>query len=312
MQSARPEPASSLAWTTSARNISGGKMTSRQQSPPSRSSRGTGACSASSRCCSCLTGTTLSRQEGCPCVLDAVVDQGHGFQTCYPQAVPYHGLPDVRRVTCIRIKHAVSVHSQYQYRSVQIVFRLYSSIAEALAGFDINAPCDYILYNGNCVFANPRAITAMMRRCNTIDSCTFQNVYRPDIDPSIYQRAIGRITGLGRLLVLEKHTDADARFNFLESQRTLRGQLNRYSRRKPEAGTRATLRPRQALAGSRRTTNDYDVASLHILYRPGWDAQRIDRLVSQTDLGVNCLSSATARLFSGPSKSALRTVARCP
>ncbi|KAF8890423.1 hypothetical protein BD779DRAFT_1671369 [Infundibulicybe gibba] len=35
--------------------------------------------------------------------------------------------------------------------------------------------------------------------------------------------------------------------------------------------------------------NDYDVTSLHIPYGPGWDARRIDKLVYQTDLGMNLL-----------------------
>ncbi|KAJ3734551.1 ankyrin repeat-containing domain protein [Lentinula guzmanii] len=33
--------------------------------------------------------------------------------------------------------------------------------------------------------------------------------------------------------------------------------------------------------------NSYDVVSLHIPYGPGWDARRIDKLVYQTDLGMN-------------------------
>ena len=34
--------------------------------------------------------------------------------------------------------------------------------------------------------------------------------------------------------------------------------------------------------------SDYDVISLHIPYGPGWDARRIEKLVYQTDLGMNC------------------------
>ena len=70
-------------------------------------------------------------------------------------------------VTCVRTKHTVSIHSQYPYRSVQIVLRLYSSPAEILAGFDVDAPC--CLFDGQRVWANPRAIVAMMRQCNTVD-----------------------------------------------------------------------------------------------------------------------------------------------
>lgn len=47
------------------------------------------------------------------------------------------------------------------------MLRLYQSPAEILAGFDIDAPC--CAYDGNRVWANPRAIVAMMRQCNTVD-----------------------------------------------------------------------------------------------------------------------------------------------
>ncbi len=71
-------------------------------------------------------------------------------------------------VTCVRTKHTVSIHSQYPYRSVQIVLRLYSSPAEILAGFDVDGPC--CAFDGQRVWANPRAIVAMMRQCNTVDT----------------------------------------------------------------------------------------------------------------------------------------------
>jgi hypothetical protein len=57
--------------------------------------------------------------------------------------------------------------SKYPYRSVQIVLRLYSSPAEILAGFDVDAPC--CAYDGDRVWANPRAIVSMMRQSNTVD-----------------------------------------------------------------------------------------------------------------------------------------------
>ncbi|KAF7319941.1 Ankyrin repeat protein [Mycena kentingensis (nom. inval.)] len=208
-------------------------------------------------------------------------------------------------VTCVRTKHTVSIHSQYPYRSVQIVLRLYSSPAEIMAGFDIDAPC--CLYNGERVYANPRAIVAMMRQCNTVDmtrrspsyevrlakySGRAYEVYVPTlsrkaIDPTIYERSIARITGLARLLVLEKLTDTDTRFSFLESRRNLRGRpnpLSRYNRRNKRK-YKGDLKADTSLSGMEM--NDYDVASLHIPYGPGWDARRIDKLIYQTDLGMN-------------------------
>ncbi|KAF8169052.1 hypothetical protein K438DRAFT_1730433 [Mycena galopus ATCC 62051] len=209
-------------------------------------------------------------------------------------------------VTCVRTKHTVSIHSQYPYRSVQIVLRLYSSPAEILAGFDIDAPC--CAFDGNRVYVNPRAIVAMMRQCNTVDmtrrspsyevrlakySARAFEVYVPtlsraDIDPTIYERSIVRVTGLARLLVLEKLTNTDERFAFLESRRTLRGRpnpLNQYNRRQKRKFKGDLKGEANALSGLEM--NDYDVASLHIPYGPGWDARRIDKLVYQTDLGMN-------------------------
>jgi len=111
--------------------------------------------------------------------------------------------------------------------------------------------------------------------------------------------------GLARLLVLEKLTDTDIRYAFLESRRTLRGRpnpLGRYNRWRKKL--KGDLKANETIAGLE--ANDYDVATLHIPYGPGWDARRIDKLVYQTvslrfvlfiypmvtygfqDLGMNC------------------------
>ncbi|KAF8179252.1 hypothetical protein K438DRAFT_1422905, partial [Mycena galopus ATCC 62051] len=124
--------------------------------------------------------------------------------------------------TCVRTKHTVSIHSQSPHRTIQIVLRLYSSPAEILAGFDIDAAC--CAYDGDRIYANPRAIVAMMRQCNTIDisrrSPSYEarlakysgrrfEVYVPELSRAeiagaIYQCAAGSVRGLARLLVLEK------------------------------------------------------------------------------------------------------------
>ncbi|KAK0492741.1 ankyrin repeat protein [Armillaria luteobubalina] len=200
-------------------------------------------------------------------------------------------------VTCIRTKHTVSIH-------FQIVLRLYTSPSEILTGFDIDAPC--CAYDGEHVWANPRAIVAMMRQCNTVDmtrrspsyevrlakySSRAFEVYvttlrREDIDPTIFERSIARIQGLARLLVLEKIKDGQTRDSFIQARRSLRGRpdSNRgYYRRKHKY--KGDLKSTEAISGLEM--NDYDVTSLHIPYGPGWDARRIDKLVYQTDLGMN-------------------------
>uniref|UniRef100_A0A8H7XIV8 Ankyrin repeat protein n=1 Tax=Psilocybe cubensis TaxID=181762 RepID=A0A8H7XIV8_PSICU len=210
-------------------------------------------------------------------------------------------------VTCIRTKHTVSIHSQYPYRSVQIVLRLYQSPAEILAGFDIDAPC--CAYDGNRVWANPRAVVAMMRQCNTVDmtrrspsyevrlskySQRFFEVYVPTlerskIDPTIYERSIARMEGLARLLALEKLADDNMRNTFLEGRRQLRGRT--FANALSQQRRRTRRKYKGDLKGENDIgvveINDYDVASLHLPYGPGWDAKRIDKLVYQTDLGMN-------------------------
>lgn len=207
-------------------------------------------------------------------------------------------------VTCIRTKHTVSIHSQYPYRAVQIVLRLYQSPAEILAGFDVDAPC--CAFDGERVWANPRAIVAMMRQCNTIDitrrspsyevrlakysSRDFEvyvpDLNRADIDPTIFERSIVRIQGLARLLVLEKLATAKDREGYLQSRREIRG------RPQPRDAWRRLLKKKykgdlKSDIDAGLEMSDYDVVSLHIPYGPGWDARRIEKLVYQTDLGMN-------------------------
>jgi hypothetical protein len=87
--------------------------------------------------------------------------------------------------------------------------------------------------------------------------------------------------------VLEKLTDTDTRYNFLESRRALRGRPNpfsRYTRRKSKY--KGDLKADTSIGGLEM--NDYDVASLHIPYGPGWDARRIDKLIYQTVRDRTC------------------------
>ncbi len=88
-------------------------------------------------------------------------------------------------------------------------------------------------------------------------------------------------------MVLEKIKDGQTRDSFLQARRSLRGRpdANRgYYRRKRKY--KGDLKSTEAISGLEM--NDYDVISLHIPYGPGWDARRIDKLVYQTDLGMNC------------------------
>jgi hypothetical protein len=143
--------------------------------------------------------------------------------------------------TTIRTKNAITIASQYPTRHIQIVLRIYRSVSEILTGFDVDCSC--AAYDGNQVYASPRAIAAYMTQVNTIDltrrSPSYENrlskyshrgfeVYWPHldrsrIDPTIFERSFGRTLGLARLLVLEKlptPTDRDA---YVDQRRAERG-----------------------------------------------------------------------------------------
>ncbi|KAI0303314.1 hypothetical protein B0F90DRAFT_1710051 [Multifurca ochricompacta] len=210
-------------------------------------------------------------------------------------------------VTCVRTKHTISIHSQYPYRSVQIVLRLYSSPAEILAGFDVDAPC--CAYDGDRVWANPRAIVSMMRQSNTVDMTRRSPSYevrlakyssrgfeiyvpglkRKEIDPTIYERAVGRVQGLARLLAIEKLATPEARSRYQHRRSVLRGRptqdINHIIYVRSERRYKCDLKAETAFSGLEMS--DYDIVNLHIPYGPGWDAKRIEKLIYKTDFGAN-------------------------
>lgn len=87
--------------------------------------------------------------------------------------------------------------------------------------------------------------------------------------------------GLARLLVLEKLGSDIVRTTFLAHRRELRGRPSAnisYARRKARK-YKNDLKVESEISVQ---MNDYNVASLHIPYGPGWHAKRIDNLVYQT------------------------------
>jgi hypothetical protein len=130
------------------------------------------------------------------------------------------------------------------------VLRIYRSISEILTGFDVDCSC--VAYDGQQVFAAPRAISAFMTQINHVDlsrrSPSYESrlskyshrgfeVYWPDldrqkIDPTIFERSFKRTVGLARLLVLEKLPKTADREAYLNKRRQERGrpELNLYRR----------------------------------------------------------------------------------
>ncbi|KAJ1558277.1 hypothetical protein HK405_014031, partial [Cladochytrium tenue] len=136
-----------------------------------------------------------------------------------------------------RTANAITIVSQYPYRYVQIVLRLYKSPAEILAGFDVDSSS--IGYDGKDVWMTRRAHMAMTSGVNTIDMSRRSPTYeirlakyaergfevrvpgldRYRVDPQIYLRSFEKVNGLGRLLALENTTGAMGRLSFKEAER---------------------------------------------------------------------------------------------
>ncbi|KAI9702849.1 MAG: hypothetical protein M1836_008063 [Candelina mexicana] len=209
--------------------------------------------------------------------------------------------------TTIRTKNAITIASQYPTRHVQIVLRLYHSISEILTGFDVDCSC--VAYDGQQVYAAPRAVTAFMTQRNTVDltrrSPSYENrlskyshrgfeVYWPQlersrIDPTIFERSFGRTMGLARLLILEKlpkPTDRDA---YLDQRRQERGRppANRYHRNMRSLS--GNIKEQQPDDVAEWVEED-EVSSYHtftVPYGPKFHARKIEKLLYTKDLLLN-------------------------
>ncbi|KAG8939661.1 hypothetical protein FRC04_006086 [Tulasnella sp. 424] len=206
-------------------------------------------------------------------------------------------------VCAIRTKNAVSIHCQYPYRPIQIILRIYQSPAEILAGFDVDSTC--IGFDGTRVVAAPRAILALMTQCNRVAmdrrSPSYEvrlakyagrgfeihvpDLRREDFDPTIFERALTRVAGLARLLVLEKLATQEARDGYLNQRRQMRGRPN-ISRRHRRRDKRLKGDLKSATDFGGLQMSEYDVM-FHIPYGPGINAKKICKIVYQTDLGMN-------------------------
>jgi ankyrin repeat protein len=209
--------------------------------------------------------------------------------------------------TTIRTKNAITIVSQYPIRHVQIVLRLYKSVSEILTGFDVDCSC--VAFDGQNVWASPRALAAFMTQVNTIDltrrSPSYENrlskyshrgfeihwpgIDRARIDPTIFERSFSRVQGLARLLVLEKLPHPDDRDKYLAQRRAERG--------RPELPWNARFR--HELPGNVKDAQPDDVAewveedevsnyhTVGIPYGPKYYAKKIEKLLFTKDLLLN-------------------------
>lgn len=209
--------------------------------------------------------------------------------------------------TTIRTKNAITIVSEYPTRHVQIVLRLYKSISEILTGFDVD--CSGVAFDGDQVWASPRALAAFMTQVNTIDltrrSPSYENrlskyshrgfevhwpaIDRSRVDPTIFERSFSRVQGLARLLVLEKLPHPNDRDTYLAKRRAERG--------RPALPWNSRFR--HELPGNVKDAQPDDVAewyeedevssyhTITIPYGPRYNAKRVEKLLFTKDLLLN-------------------------
>jgi hypothetical protein len=207
--------------------------------------------------------------------------------------------------TTIRTKNAITIASQYPTRHIQIVLRIYKSVAEILTGFDVDCSC--AAYDGQQVYASPRALAAYMTQTNTIDltrrSPSYESrlskyshrgfeVYWPlldrtKIDPTIFERNFGRTVGLARLLVLERLPTKSERESYMDERRRERGRpaINRYR----EFGTSGNIKDKYEDEIAEWVEQE-DVSDYHtftIPYGPTYNAKKIEKMLYTKDLLLN-------------------------
>lgn len=209
--------------------------------------------------------------------------------------------------TTVRTKYAVTIASQYPTRHVQIVLRVYKSVSEIMASFDIDSSC--AAYDGNNVYCSPRALAAFMTQINAIDlsrrspsyenrlskyakrgfEIFWPNLDRKRIDPTIFERSFGRTEGLARLLILERLPKSSDRDAYLDQRREERGRpaIDRYRMQRYMISGDIKADWEDEVA---EWIDSAEVSSYHtftVPYGPNFHARKIDRLLYTKDLLLN-------------------------
>lgn len=209
----------------------------------------------------------------------------------------------------IRGKHAITIVSQYPHRHIQFVVRLYKTKTEILAGFDVD--CCSVGYDGTNVYMTPRAHYAIMRKCNTVDmtrrSPSYEmrlakygkrgfmvevpNYEKYNVNPALFEKRLDKVQGLGKLIVLDKLGNQEAREECKEFNKKMRyraptkertdiyEKLNR-NHRKPFADEHADSRVTDEM-------NVSDYSLVFVPWGPTWKASDIIKLLKQKDKILN-------------------------
>eukprot|EP00697_Spironema_sp_BW2_P015776 gnl/Spiro4/6750_TR3486_c0_g1_i1.p1 gnl/Spiro4/6750_TR3486_c0_g1~~gnl/Spiro4/6750_TR3486_c0_g1_i1.p1 ORF type:complete len:1979 (+),score=693.93 gnl/Spiro4/6750_TR3486_c0_g1_i1:115-5937(+) len=221
------------------------------------------------------------------------------FAIC--EAIPF------KPAIAFRSEHAVTIVSEFPYRHIQIILRLYKSPAEILMGFDVDS-CS-VGYDGTNVWMTPRCHCALVSQCNTIDisrrspsyevrlskysmrgfEVAVPNLDRNRIDPQVFERRFDKIRGLAKLLLLEKLATPEARVQFKAQQRLERGrpQFEKHGSfmQQVVAVFQADPYLKERMDYDEIEISDYSCVFLP--WGPKWNAEKVRRLMYTKDLVLN-------------------------
>lgn len=211
-------------------------------------------------------------------------------------------------VICFRSAHSVSIVSQYPYRHVQIVLRLYSSPCEVLSGFDVDS-CS-VGFDGSKVWMTPRCHLALVNQYNNVNMSRRSPTYemrlakyakrgfevavpglnRGRINPMLLEQPWHRVQGLAKLLLLEQLRTPEARFRYKEQHR-LQQMLPLYSssfaRRFHFKHMMQSPWLAERMENIRGGADASDYSTVFLPWGPGWDAKKCVRLMTAKDRLLN-------------------------
>ncbi|KAA8645611.1 hypothetical protein EYZ11_003498 [Aspergillus tanneri] len=207
--------------------------------------------------------------------------------------------------TTVRTKNTITIVSQYPTRHVQIVLRIYKSIAEILTGFDVDCSC--AAFDGKQVYVSPRALASYITQINRVDlsrrSPSYENrlskyshrgfeIFWPEldrsrVDPTIFERSFSGTVGLARLLVLEKLPKSSDREAYLDQRRLERGRPARPQRyvRQLRGNIKNDWEDETPEWVDGEEVSDYHTVT--IPYGPRFHAKKIEKLLYTKDLLLN-------------------------
>ncbi|GBC03939.1 hypothetical protein RclHR1_05400001, partial [Rhizophagus clarus] len=203
-------------------------------------------------------------------------------------------------VSCFRSKHCVTILSQYPYRHIQIILRLYKSPSEILTGFDVDCCC--VGFDGKNVWALPRAHQAIISQCNVIDltrrspsyemrlakytergfEIKVHSLERSRIDPTIYEKSFEKLNGLARLLVLERLNTPDSRYAYVEKKRERNCRPSH-----PKSGLYESRRWKRVGNFNKNKFENNDYETVILPYGTKYNAAKTTKLVYTKDMVLN-------------------------